>query len=150
MTVVQRAGICSLHDILTAYPQPVADSYDPNELLWSDNKENPQNSNTDGLDGPVGGTDSGSINEPEIEEVTPATPALCKPIAGTSAASKENVAPTPTPKARGPKALQQDASVEKARASLKNVPVKRTPLDMLVSLQECVFNLILCVYLTPG
>jgi hypothetical protein len=44
--------------------------------------------------------------------------------------------PTTASKSRAPKALQQDASVERARAAIKKIPVKRTPLEMLFSLQE--------------
>ncbi|KAJ7273930.1 hypothetical protein C8J57DRAFT_1506044 [Mycena rebaudengoi] len=96
------------------------------------------------------GSENGGDNEDEDTEdhvgedahrnggapVAPATPSLHtgKPT------TKENMLPTTASKSRAPKALQQDASVERARAAIKKIPVKRTPLEMLFSLQETNLN----------
>ncbi|KAJ7151178.1 hypothetical protein C8R46DRAFT_914372, partial [Mycena filopes] len=119
LTPEQFAGMHSLHDILTRYaaPAPSADTYDPNEPLWT-----------------------ADDTPPTIEEVAPVTPAPRKRPATQATVKKENVAPTPSAKAHGPKALQQEASLERAKASFKKVPNKRSPLDMLLSLQEYASN----------
>ncbi|KAJ7740346.1 hypothetical protein B0H16DRAFT_1424231 [Mycena metata] len=129
------ASITSLHDILTRFPGPVnaKDQDDAAGALWSDHDD--PSAQPDDDDPSTQQDHAGRDSSPEIEEI-PATPAPRKAAPGASAVKKENVAPTLSGKARGPKALQQEASVEKAKASIKKLPVKRSPLDMLLSLQE--------------
>ncbi|KAJ7488539.1 hypothetical protein B0H11DRAFT_1913024 [Mycena galericulata] len=56
--------------------------------------------------------------------------------------AKENAVPPVEKKTRGPKALDQEVALERVRASIKKLPVKRTPLDTLIALQESNLNAI--------
>ncbi|KAJ7231220.1 hypothetical protein C8J57DRAFT_1533837 [Mycena rebaudengoi] len=94
---------------------------------------------TDGYSG-IDDEDDGAHVDEEMHNNggVPAVPAT--PAHTGNPTAKENVLPTTASKTRGPKALQQDASVERARAAIKKLPVRRTPLEQLLSLQESNLN----------
>ncbi|KAJ7282936.1 hypothetical protein C8J57DRAFT_55130 [Mycena rebaudengoi] len=108
LTPSQTQQIGCLHDALIA-----AGAYaNPSQALWSGDDGNlPDDSQDQSFDLPdgSGANRNESDDDDDITEVTaPGTPASRR-----SELNKENILPTPASKSRGPKALQQDASIEK-------------------------------------
>ncbi|KAJ7081235.1 hypothetical protein C8R44DRAFT_653212, partial [Mycena epipterygia] len=130
-TPAQVAQINTLQDALNlaaAYPNRFDND---NEPIWSGSTNLQDGRDRDGpaADDPVDlDDDVVLVNPPQV----PVTPAPHRSNAG----KKENIVPTPQTQTRGPKALKHEASIERARAAIKKLPVKQTPLDRLLVLQE--------------
>ncbi|KAJ7113609.1 hypothetical protein C8R44DRAFT_881892 [Mycena epipterygia] len=136
-TPAQVAQINTLQDALNlaaAYPNRFDND---NEPIWSGSTNLQDGRDRDGpaADDPVDlDDDFVLVNPPQV----PVTPAPHRSNAG----KKENIVPTPQTQTRGPKALKHEASIERARAAIKKLPVKQTPLDRLLVLQENNLNAI--------